>query len=76
MAMEMATRIQDDFSSIVLTSFARKRPAGRSCGLRTEGPLFRTNLSLPRPHPQWKRTYSTAKFVDRSDLFRDLVSLE
>jgi hypothetical protein len=30
MAMVIATRIQDDLSSIVLTSFALARPAGRS----------------------------------------------
>jgi hypothetical protein len=44
MVTVMATRIQDDFSSNRLTSFALARPAGRFSGLRTVGPLFRADL--------------------------------
>jgi len=48
--MVIATRIQDDFSSNALTSFALARPAGRSRGLRTDGPIFRTDLFRYRSH--------------------------
>ena len=34
---------------IVLTSFALARPAGRSSGLRTDGPIIRADLSPPLP---------------------------
>jgi hypothetical protein len=54
MAMVIATRIQDDLSSIVLTSFALARPAGRSRGLRTDSPLFRADLLPPLPHSQMR----------------------
>jgi hypothetical protein len=50
--MVIATRIQDDLSSIVLTSFALARPAGRLRGLRTDSPIFRADLSLPLLHAQ------------------------
>ena len=49
MAIVIATRIQDDFSSNALTSFALARPAGRFSGLRTDDPIFRTDLSPPLP---------------------------
>jgi hypothetical protein len=52
MAIVIATRIQDNFSSNRLTSFALARPAGRSSGLRTDGPFFRADLSPPLPHSQ------------------------
>jgi hypothetical protein len=44
-AIVMTIRIQDDFSSTRLTSFALTRPAGRSSGLRTDGPFFRADLA-------------------------------
>jgi hypothetical protein len=44
MAIEMANRVQDDFSSNALTSFALTRPAGRCRGLRTDDPIFRADL--------------------------------
>jgi hypothetical protein len=54
-AIVIATRVQDDFSSNVLTSFTLARPAGRSSDLRTDGPLFRTDLLPPLTHSQKKR---------------------
>jgi hypothetical protein len=49
MAILTTIRIQDDFSSDALTSFALARPAGRCCRLQADGPIFRTDLlpSLP-----------------------------
>jgi len=49
MATVTNTRIQDDLSSIVLTSFALARPAGRLHGLRTGGSFFRADLSAAAP---------------------------
>jgi len=71
MAIVINTRIQDDFSSIALTSYDHPtdedlsagtpvlaRPAGRSHGLRTDGPLFRADLPLlPLPHTQMRRIH-------------------
>jgi hypothetical protein len=50
MAIVIAIRIQDDFSSIVLTSFALARPAGRWRDLRADDPIFRANLFRRRSH--------------------------
>jgi len=47
MAIVKATCIKDDFSPNALTSFALARPAGRSRGLRTDRPIFWTDLSPP-----------------------------
>ena len=71
MAIVMANRIQDDFSSNALTSYdhptdedlsagtpVRARPAGRCRGLRTDSPIFRADLSLPRSHSQRRSTHS------------------
>ena len=52
MAIVTATRIQDDFSSNALTSFALARPAGRSSGLRTDDPIFRIDLRRRFPRTQ------------------------
>jgi hypothetical protein len=59
--MVIATRVQDDFSSNALTSFALARPAGRSSGLRTDDPLFRTDLLPPLTHTQRKRDQFTVE---------------
>jgi hypothetical protein len=60
MAIVIRTRIQDDFSSNRLTSFALARPAGRSDGLRTDGSLLRADLPPPLPNTQKKLDQSTA----------------
>jgi hypothetical protein len=58
MAIVIRTRIQDDFSPNALTSFALARPAGRSSGLRTDGPIFRTDLHHRFPNTQRRRDQS------------------
>jgi hypothetical protein len=49
MAIAIRTRIQVDFSSNRLTCFALARPAGRLYGLRTDGSIFRADLSAAVP---------------------------
>ena len=66
MAIVIRTRIQDDFSSNALTSFALARPAGRFSGLRTDGPVFQTDPLLPLPThaKEAKSVYGHEGFMD------------